>query len=156
MNKQENAAGVAMSEESSLIEGGLFYPVGHILVGLPDQQDAQQVCQNLLAHGLPQDECVLVSAASMVEAAAKDLDSAGLIAAFGSTAQIREKQLQLAREGCHFLMVKVSSEEDKDFVLKELARVPVRYEVQYHRFAIENLIAHIPSAIADCGSARTS
>jgi len=144
-----------MSGASSLIEGGLFYPVGHIVVGLPDQQDARQVYQNLLAHGLPQDECVMVSAAAMVEAAAKDLDSGGVIAAFGSTAQIREKQLQLAREGCHFLMVKVSSDEGKDFVLKELAQVPVRYAVQYHRLAIENLIAHIPSATAGSGSART-
>jgi hypothetical protein len=155
MNKQDNAAGVAMKEASSLIEGGLFYPVGHIVAGFPDQQDARQVYQKLLAHGLSQDECVLVSAAAMVEAAAEDLDSGGVIAAFGSTAQIREKQLQLAREGCHFLMVKVSSDEGKDLVLKELAQVPVRYAVQYYRLAIENLIAHISSATADSGPART-
>jgi len=156
MNKMDNAAGVAMSGASSLIEGGLFYPVGYIVAGLPDQQDARLVYQSLLAHGLPQDECVLVSATAMVEAAAEDLDSGGVIAAFGSTAQVREKQLQVAQEGCHFLMVKVACDADKDLVLKELTRVPVRYAVQYHRLAIENLIAHIPSATADCEPARTS
>ena len=156
MNKQENAAGFAINSTGSFIEGGLFYPVGYIVAGLPEQQDARQVYQNLLAQGLPQDECVLVSAAAMVEAAEKDLDAGGVIAAFGSTAQVRQKQLQLAREGYHFLMVKVASEADKERVLSELGQVTVRYAVLYHRLAIENLIAHIPSAAADGEPARTS
>ena len=155
MNKYDGTAGVRMSGASSLIEGGLFYPVGHIVVGLPDQQDARQVYQKLLAQGSPQDECILLSAAAMVEAAAEDLDSGGVMSAFGSTAQVREKQLQVAREGCHFLMIKVASDADKERVLGELGQVPVRYAVLYHRLAIEDLIAHIPSATADCEPART-
>lgn len=154
MSKQDHAVDVAMKSASSLIEGGLFYPVGYIVAGLPEQQDARQVYQNLLKQGLPADECVLVSAAAMVEAATEDLDSGGLIAALGSTAQVREKQLQVAREGCHFLMVKVASDIAKERVLGELGQVPVRYAVLYHRLAIENLIAHIQSATADCEPAR--
>ena len=156
MNTKDTAAATAMSGASSLIEGGLFYPVGFIVAGLPEQQDARQVYQNLLAQGLGQDECVLVSAAAMVEAAGVDLDTVGAIAAFGSTAQVRQKQLQLAREGCHFLMVKAVSETDKKRVLSELGQVTVRYAVMYHRLAIENLIARIPSAAAGGEPARTS
>jgi len=156
MNTKNTAAAAAINGTSSLIEGGLFYPVGFIVAGLPEQQDARQVYQKMLAQGLPQNECVLVSAAAMVEAAGTDLDTGGAIAAFGSTAQVREKQLQLAREGCHFLMVKVVSEADKERVLSELGRVTVRYAVLYHRLAIENLIGHIPSAAADGEPARTS
>ncbi len=156
MNKQEDTAGVAINGAGSFIEGGLFYPVGYIVAGLPEQQDASQIHQNLLAQGLQQDECALVSADAMVKAAEKDLDAGSVLAAFGSTAQVREKQLQLAREGCHFLMVKVVSEADKERVLRELGQVRVRYAVLYHRLAIENLIAHIPSAAANGEPARTS
>jgi len=155
MIKQDNAADVAMKGASSVMESGLFYPVGYIVAGLPKQQDARQVYQKLLAQGSPQDECILLSAAAMVEAAAEDLDSGGVMSAFGSTAQVREKQLQVAREGCHFLMIKVASDADKERVLGELGQVPVRYAVLYHRLAIEDLIAHIPSATADCEPART-
>jgi hypothetical protein len=153
---QDTAAAAAISAASSVIEGGLFYPVAHIVVGLSSQEDAARVHQALLAKGLYQNECVLVSAAVMMEAAAEELKAEGAIAALGSTGQIREKQLQLAREGCHFLMVKVSAEEDKALLLKELVQVPVRYAVHYRRLVIEDLIAHIPSATADCESARAS
>jgi hypothetical protein len=53
-------------------------------------------------------------------------------------------------------MVKVASEADKERVLGELGQVTVRYAVLYHRLAIENLIAHIPSAAAEGEPARTS
>ena len=75
MSIKDTAAAAAINGASRLIEGGLLYPVGFIVAGLPEQQDARQVYQNLLAQGLPQDECVLVSAAAMVEAAGADLDA---------------------------------------------------------------------------------
>ncbi len=91
MNKQEDTAGVAINGAGSFIEGGLFYPVGYIVAGLPEQQDASQIHQNLLAQGLQQDECALVSADAMVKAAEKDLDAGSVLAAFGSTGRVRGK-----------------------------------------------------------------
>ena len=43
MNTKDTAAAAAINGASRLIEGGLFYPVGFIVAGLPEQQDARQV-----------------------------------------------------------------------------------------------------------------
>ena len=90
----------------------------------------------------------------MAAAAAKDIDNSGPLAALGSSAKVRGKQLQLAREGCDFLVIRVDSDEQKDHIMQLLARVPVRYVVHYRRLVIEDLIDHIPSATADRETAR--
>jgi hypothetical protein len=51
MTTQDTAAAAAMSEASSLIEGGLFYPMKYIVVGLSSQEDAARMHQALLAKG---------------------------------------------------------------------------------------------------------
>lgn len=141
-------------QSSSLLEGGLFYPVGYIVLGLPEHAEAVGLHRLMVSNGLSEKECVLITAAAMVEAAGKDLESEGVLSSLGSTGHVRQRQLQLAQEGCHFLMVKASSEEEKQDILKQLTSVAVRYAVHYRRLVIEDLIAHIPSATADSESAR--
>jgi hypothetical protein len=135
--------------EASELEGGMFYPVGYIVAGIPERGDAQRLQRSLAEAGWAQDECILASADSVAKAAAAELESRSIIAAIGSSAQVREQQLKLAREGCDFLIVKAESDEDSEKALKLLAQVPVRYAVRYGRLAIEDLIGHIPSATAD-------
>jgi len=156
MNRMDSAVDAVLKNSNSWIEGGVFYPTAYIVLGLPNHSDALRLRKAFLKSGTSPNECILIAAFAMAEAAAKDLESEGAMASFGSTGHVREKQLQLAQEGCHFLMIKVSSEEDKDRVLEALAQVPVRYAVHYGRLVIEDLIAHIPSATADWESARRS
>ena len=41
------------------VEGGVFYPVGCIVVGLPDHDAALRLQRNLIGSGLQQQDCAL-------------------------------------------------------------------------------------------------
>jgi hypothetical protein len=137
-----------------LLEGGLFYPTGYIVAGLPDEAQAHALCELFRASGYTDEECLVIPAQQMAQACTVNMHAQRFIAAWGSSAHVRERQLQLAREGCHFLMIDAASEAEKRRALRVLARVPVRYATHYHRFVIEDLIELLPSATADCRDAR--
>ncbi len=143
------------SRSRQLLEGGLFYPTGYIVAGLPDAEQAQSLCELFRSSGYDEDECLVVPAEQMERACADNVSHQGFISALGSSAQVRQRQLQLAREGCQFLMVDAASEAEKQRVMRVLSRVPVRYAVHYHRFVIEDLIQLLPSATEDSAHARS-
>jgi len=154
MNTTESAAEAVQNKSHSWSEGGIFYPRAYIVLGLPNHDDALRLHKVFLDEGASADECILLAASAMAYAAAKDLESEGAMAFFGSIAHVRQKQLQLAQDGCHFLMVKASSEKDRNRVLGALVQVPIRYAVHYGRLVVEDLIAHIPTATVVLESAR--
>jgi len=145
---------VQPAHSSHLLEGGLFYPTGYIVAGLPDGEQAQSLCELFRSSGYDDDECMVVPPERMARACADDVATQYFIAALGASAGVRQRQLQLAREGCHFLMIDAASAAEKQRVLRVLSRVPVRYAVHYHRFVIEDLIERLPSATTDCSHAR--
>lgn len=143
------------NRSNQLLEGGLFYPTGYIVAGIPDKEQAQSLCDLLRSSGYDEDECLVIPAEQMERACAENVQHQMFISALGSSAQVRERQLKLAREGCHFLMVDATSEAEKQRVMRVLSRVPVRYAVHYHRFVIEDLIQLLPSATEDSAHARS-
>lgn len=155
MNRPPGAA-AQPPHSNHLLEGGLFYPTGYIVAGLPDGEQAESLCELFRSSGYDDDECMVVPAERMARACAENVAAQNLIAALGASGQVRQRQLQLAREGCHFLMVDATSEAEKQRVLRVLSRVPVRYAVHYHRFVIEDLIQLLPSATADSAHARSA
>ncbi|HZR37822.1 MAG TPA: hypothetical protein VFA75_20790 [Nevskia sp.] len=154
MNRPPGAA-VQPAHSSHLLEGGLFYPTGYVVAGLPDGEQAESLCELFRSCGYSEDECMVVPAERMARACSEDVTGHHFIAALGASAGVRQRQLQLAREGCHFLMVDAPSEAEKQRVLRVLSRVPVRYAVHYHRFVIEDLIEHLSSATPDSAHARS-
>jgi hypothetical protein len=150
-------AGAQPAHANHLLEGGLFFPVGYIVAALPGAGDAVRARDTFLAAGYTPNECLVVTPQCMADAAAEDLDAHWFIAALGSSAQVREQQLRLARqEHCEFLIVRAPSEAERARVLRVLSGMPVSYAVQYHRFVIEDLIDRIPSSTADHHCARVS
>ncbi|MDB5973548.1 MAG: hypothetical protein JWR07_308 [Nevskia sp.] len=154
MSKEKPDAAEQVEAAHDPVEGGIFYPVGYIVVGVPDHQTALRLQQQLADSGLPPKDCAVQPAAVMARAAAQDLESRTVLSAIGSSGHVRSKQLELAREGCDFLIIKAATDAEKDRVMAQLSRVPVRYAVLYRRLVIENLIDHIPSATADREPAR--
>ena len=143
-------------EETRGLEGGVFYPVGYIVAGIPAAEDADRLRQEFLADGLRPNECVLARPEVVQQEAERELAEQGIIAALGSSAHVRKRQLQLAREGCSFLMIKAEDDAQRDAVMRRLEEVPVRYAVAYRRLIIEDLIDRVDSATADSANARTS
>ncbi|MFI4978879.1 MAG: hypothetical protein ACHQIO_00875 [Nevskiales bacterium] len=154
MSKEKPEAAEQVDAAHNPVEGGIFYPTGYIVVGVPDHQTALRLQQQLVESGLPPEDCAVQPAAAMARAAAQDLESRNVLSAIGSSGHVRGKQLELAREGCDFLTIKAATDAEKDRVMAQLSRVPVRYAVLYRRLVIENLIDHIPSATADREPAR--
>lgn len=154
MSKEKPEAAEQVDAAHDAVEGGIFYPTGYIVVGVPDHQTALRLQKQLVDSGLPPEDCAVQAAAEMARAAAADLESGNLLSALGSSGHVRSKQLELAREGCDFLTIKAATDVEKDRVMAQLSRVPVRYAVLYRRLVIENLIDHIPSATTEREPAR--
>lgn len=154
MKMDDKTAAEAVEESTSWMEGGLMYPTGYIVVGLPTRDDALKIQQALFSAGAAHDDCVLVPAAQMAKAAAEEIESGGVMASLGSSEQVRQKQLQLAKEGCDFLIIKAGSDDEKTRAMQHLQNTPVRYAVHYRRLVIEDLIPHLRSATTDAEPAR--
>jgi len=154
MSSSHSAAPQA-GQSRRLLEGGPFYPTGYIVAGVPDMEQARSLCELFRSSGYDEDECLVVPAERMARACEQNVQEQSFISALGSSGQVRQRQLQLAKDGCHFLMVDAASEAEQQRVMRVLSRVPVRYAVHYHRFVIEDLIQKLPSATADSANARS-
>lgn len=142
------------ADANRFMEGGLFYPVGHIVAAFPKADDAKRAERTLIASGVSAAGIVAISAESMAREAQTNLDEALPFLSLGASLPVREKQLALARQGCHFLMIEADSDQEQRRVVAALSTVPVRYAVKYHRLTIENLVHDVPSATADREPAR--
>jgi len=73
---------------------------------------------------------------------------------YESAGYVHQKQRQLDREGCQFLIVVASSDNDVDRAKGTPMQVLIRFVVRCGRQAVKDVIAHIPKATADRESAR--
>jgi hypothetical protein len=138
-----------------LLEGHMFYPTGYLVAALPGREVAEHARNAVIGGGSEEKDCLVMAAAEVADAAADELEAQGVIAALGSSAQVRQRQLELAEEGCAFLMIKAPTDEIRAHVLNSLSHFPVRYAVHYHSLTIEDLIPLIPSATPDHEAARS-
>jgi hypothetical protein len=141
---------------NSALEGGVFYPVGYLVAGLANAADASRLQKEFFAEGLRPNECVVAQAETVAAEAERELADQGVIAGLGSSGHVRKRQLQLAQEGCTFLMVKADDDEQLAAAMRKLEQVPVRYAVLYRRLVIEDLIDQVDSATPDSANARSS
>lgn len=110
---------------------GTFKPVGHLVVGLPTQAEADLLVTVLhqagwpaaaLRHFTPHDGQAELSAL---------IDGSGALAGFGYEITLLRRYLELARDGYRWLLVKVDSPEEAaaagDFARRHGARLAVWY-----------------------------
>jgi hypothetical protein len=128
------------------IEGGITYPTGHILAAFAEYDEAARLRHVLMAGGYGADECTLLTPADVIEAAQRELSAPTLLASLGYGLQARHEQLQLARDGHHFLLVHAPHHSDYEHMLRVLARTHVRYAVRYRSLVIEDITPQIAGA----------
>ena len=144
------------TEENQSREAGMFYPKGFIVAGFSIETQAQRVREALHQLGFAANEVTFVSAPDMARQAGANLEDPSFFSGVGSTLAIREKQFELAKEGCSFLLIKAPEDEQEKNALKAFVGVPVRYAVKYRMLVIENMLPLIPSATPDPEPARSS
>jgi hypothetical protein len=136
------------------LEAGMFYPTGYIVTGHQDEGAARTALQRLREAGFGEQDLTLVKSDDMAAQAAHNLEHPAIFAAMGASVAVRQKQYDMASEGCSFLLVKAPEDEDEENALQALAREPLRYAVKYRRLVIENLLPKLPAAIPDPEPAR--
>jgi hypothetical protein len=133
-------------EANKAMEGGVFYPTGHIVAAFDDEGSALKAQECLVREHWPEDHVVYVDPTSMEREAEENLGQASFLSA-GASVPARQKQLALARDGCHFLLIFAPDDEDQERAMQLLDGLAVRYAVKYHRLIIENLVKDIRSSV---------
>lgn len=147
---------IDQTDENQSSEAGLFYPRGFIVAGFDEEEQAHRVRKALYDLGFEPNQVTFVGAADMARQAGENLENPSMFSALGSTLAIRQKQFDLAQEGCSFVLIKAPEDQDEASALQAFAGVPVRYAVKYRLLVIENLLPLIPSATPDAEPARSS
>lgn len=137
------------------LEGDVFYPTGHVVLGFAGAEAADTAYRRLMDAGSVEDHVLRISAQTMEREAGQDLRGGNLLSA-GASIPTREKQLQLARQGVHFLLVYAPEDEDEARVLDAMSGLEVRYAVKYRRLIIENLLGRIDSTAREQEGARVA
>jgi hypothetical protein len=125
------------SQQEDGADLGNFYPTHHVLLAFEQKQQADQTRDGLRQAGFS--EIREIGDRQMVEASQHGLDTASVIAAMGSSLKMVELHNKLAKEGCHFLLVKAESNEDTEKLMTVVRRNPFRLAQKYKRLVIEML-----------------
>jgi hypothetical protein len=140
-------------EANKFLEGGVFYPTGHIVVAFENAAAAKKAQVVLTRGQWPEGHVLYVDAASMADEAEENLQDASFLSA-GASVPARQKQLELAKAGCHFLLIFAPDTDDQERAMSLLNGHAVVYAAKYNRLIIENLVQDIYSS-ADKEAARS-
>ncbi len=119
---------------------GIFYPVGYIVVGFPDEADALRVRDDLMKGGYDEADCALHRAREVADAAARNLrNNDGFLASLGASDDAVRLHLRAAEQGATFLLIFAPNDLDAARAMTVVRRVPFEFAHRYHRFAIESM-----------------
>ena len=124
-------------QEENGADLGNFYPTHHVLVAFDSAAQAGDALETAKSAGF--DELRQISSSEMASAARHGLETAGVLAALGSSLKMVELHKTLADEGCHFVLVKAPSDEDTERLMSQIRRKPFRMAQKYRRLVIEML-----------------
>lgn len=141
------------SQANKFLEGGIFYPTGHVLLAFANASLAATARTALEQGGVTEEQLLSIDAATMEHEARENLADHGLLSV-GASLPAREMQLELAEQGCHFLLIYAPGEADHLRAFQCLTGLPVRYAVKYRTLVIENLMGEIPNPAYDSEPAR--
>jgi len=129
-----------------IAEGNVFYPTGYIVAAFTERSSALQALEALQAAS-GNIECTFVPGDMLQKEALHELEQHHPIAILGHSLQTLEKHLELAREGCDFLLIHASTTAEQALVIRALTGIPVRFAVKYGLFVIEDLTVRLAQAI---------
>jgi hypothetical protein len=117
-----------------------FEPVGHVMVGLPTQVDVDALVQALHGAGWPQDTLLRFTPKESVDELQSLVDGAGPLAGFGFEITLLRRYLDLARNGCCWLLVKVDGADAAATVAQHAAACHATLAVHYRSLVVEELL----------------
>lgn len=121
---------------------GVFKPVGHVLIQLPTANDLEGAALAVLALGLTERDMLRFTPEEMLAQIDQDLAQASPVAAIGQELNLIKAHREMARQGYHWLMVRVANLEQAQRVAESVKPWNAERAQHYGHFIIEELIEH--------------
>lgn len=119
---------------------GVFKPVGHVVISLPDAAAADQAEQAITQLGVASLAIRRYSDREMLHQIDEDIARASPLAAVGQEMNLILAHRVLAERGYHWLVVPVKNDEQARQVAQAAEREGAERAQHYGRFIIEELI----------------
>ncbi|WP_425259298.1 hypothetical protein ACPOLB_00405 [Rubrivivax sp. RP6-9] len=120
---------------------GVFKPVGHVMVGLPTQSEADALAVALQAAGWPRAAVQpFVPSDSAAELRAL-VDNAGPLAGFGHEITLLRRYQQLTAAGYRWLLVRVEDSRPAAAAAEIASACGATLAVHYRTLTVEDLIS---------------
>ena len=119
---------------------GVFKPVGHVVVAMPDDERAARAANDLRAAGFRAQDILEYSAAEEDDEMDRMLARASDFAGFGYEVALMRKYQALAKEGASWLIVYAPDDASQAAVAGVVKRHGALMAEKYHRLVIEDLI----------------
>lgn len=121
---------------------GVFKPVGHLLISFPSRGQALKAAATLKDAGVAEEHVQHLSDREMLDETRQDLQAASPLAAFGQDLNLVKAHLALAERGYHWLLVRVTSDEQAREVADAVKPCGAERAQRYGHFVIEEMIEH--------------
>lgn len=121
---------------------GVFKPVGHVVISLPDAEAASQAESALAALSLPPGAVRRYSDQQMLAQIEADIATASPIASIGQEMNLILAHRELAKRGYHWLVVAAADDEQARSIADTARAHGAERAQHYGRFIIEELIEH--------------
>ncbi|MDO9075202.1 MAG: hypothetical protein Q7U73_18245 [Rubrivivax sp.] len=118
----------------------VFEPVGGVMIGLPGAGPAEAAVLALHQAGWSAAALQRFSPRESVDALEALVDSAGALAGYGDEVALLRRYLALSRQGCRWLLVKVSGIEHAATAAEVARRCGALMAVHYRLLTVDELL----------------
>lgn len=129
-----------LTKEDIRSHSGILNPVGHTILGLPDDAHAANAAAALRAAGFAPEDILEYQAADATERLRERVRTASEAAGFGHELTLMRRYLALAEKGAGWLIVYSPDDAKAKTIVDIATRFGALRAVRYHRLASEDLI----------------
>jgi tRNA A58 N-methylase Trm61 len=119
---------------------GVFAPVGHVVVALPDDESADAAARELRDQGFDDADILQYKAREESQDMARRLDGITGTAEFGHEVVLMRQYKEMADRGCGWLVVYAPEKERCEKVVEVARRHGALLAEKYHRLVVEDLL----------------
>jgi hypothetical protein len=139
-DQNNNTAEQSATDLMEMKDFGIFYPTGHLVVGLPSEVAGISAQAALVAEGYSNADCILLDAKEVLLTEEENLRRHdGFLARLGWSFKAVEIHLELARKGGSLLVIQAKSDPEVERAMTIIRRAPFAFVHRYHALAIEEL-----------------
>ena len=118
---------------------GVFSPTGHVVMAITNDAEAQQARVALLQSGFSDDDVTRYSKEEVLAEFEKSEAHAVDPIQIGQDVAEVEEYLQLANQGCGFLVVQAPEDEDAKRAVRIVKPFGLKFAEKYNRLTLEEL-----------------